>query len=664
MSNDITKMYQFINKYGIDKFMKDADENGDNVIIRSEFENFLSKNSYAATANVIDSFWKSVDVNDSEKRIEGTNLKNYRAVTKDEADRIAKIVEYYEELQAFCKSDLKAPANLSTTQQTLWLSDMEAQLNDYYNAFVAGEIDKYNLADKYEELVISITPRHATEDMMRTLKTAPDLAGLSYDWNIDWNLQLGRKVQNQIKKFIKANPNATPEEIVEEAQKVVNGMLINADFGAPYTKGEEAYKFNQNSFTELQQVILDDILISDSEVQGLLAGETPTVIDKLFKRFYNGYFHQELKDFAEQKAGVVEAFKLWFAEYGADVLTEIKADEAIESPEIPETPVTPVTPETPTEPVWNCNFPGVNSSYSLASSEWITISSTISVTKDGVAYNDVTLKLDSWVGVDEFEPRGTYFSMDTDTMAGPRTQDITIKVIDNATTEVIGTKTITLNIAAPVSTGPSNQDIVNDIGNKSLSVDCATQNCYYNYWVGNKDDIIAEDLIDTSLLSFKEMYDNGYNFMVASSGSDWTSSSNAKLGYDDEGLTSYDNMLDYVEHSDYEVAIDNWIINLGHMVMNTMGSKFTYSKLSSAVSNVTARYISDLRAQTNIPELPTSGYYDEDIVEAFSTAVNSKSNKSGYHVYAGTGRYYVGVNFKAFVDDIINEYKRLGGTFS
>ena len=108
MSNDITKMYQFINNYGIDKFMKDADNNGDNVIVKSEFENFLNSQCYSATKDVIDSFWKSVDANDSEKRIEGTNLKNYRAVTKDEADRIAKIVEYYEELQAFCKSELIA----------------------------------------------------------------------------------------------------------------------------------------------------------------------------------------------------------------------------------------------------------------------------------------------------------------------------------------------------------------------------------------------------------------------------------------------------------------------------------------------------------------------------------------------------------------------------
>lgn len=659
MSNDITKMYQFIDKYGTKNFMNDADTNGDGVIIKSEFENFLNSQGYSATKDVIDSFWKSVDANDSEKRIEGTNLKNYRAVTKDEADRIEKIVKYYEELQTFCKSELKlkAPANLSAKQQTLWLSDMKTQLNDYYNAFVAGEIDKYDLADKYEELVISITPRHAVEETMRELINGSELSGQKYDWEIDWNGSLGRKMTSYIKKFINDNPKATPNDIVEAAHKLVNSMLDNAAITGDYnsTKVSLDEGFTQNSFTELQQVILDYILISNSEVQGLLAGETPTVIDKLFKRFYNGYFHQELKDFAEQKTGVVEAFKLWFAEYGADVLAEIKADEAIESPE---------TPGTPTEPVWNCNFPGVNSSYSLASSEWITISSTISVTKDGTPYNDVKLQLQSWVGVDEFEPRGTYFSMDTDTMAGPRTQVITIEVVDNATTEVIGTKTITLNIAAPASTGPSNQDIVNDIGNKSLSVDCATHNCYYNYWVGNKDDIIAEDLIDTSLLSFKEMYDNGYNFMVASSGSDWTSSSNAKLGYDDEGLTSYDNMLDYVENSDYEVAIDNWIKNLGLMVMNTMGSKFTYSKLSSAVSNVTARYISDLRAQTSIPELPTSGYYDEDIVEAFSTAVNSKSNKSGYHVYEGTGRYYVGVNFRAFVDDIINEYKRLGGTFS
>ena len=59
MSNDITKMYQFINNnYGIDKFMKDADYNGDNVIIKSEFENFLNSQGYSATKDVIDSFWK------------------------------------------------------------------------------------------------------------------------------------------------------------------------------------------------------------------------------------------------------------------------------------------------------------------------------------------------------------------------------------------------------------------------------------------------------------------------------------------------------------------------------------------------------------------------------------------------------------------------------
>ena len=92
MSSDITKMYQFISNYGIEKFMKDADDNGDNVIIRSEFENFLNSQGYSATKEVIDTFWKSVDVNDSEKRIEGTNLKNYRAVTADEADRQSNII--------------------------------------------------------------------------------------------------------------------------------------------------------------------------------------------------------------------------------------------------------------------------------------------------------------------------------------------------------------------------------------------------------------------------------------------------------------------------------------------------------------------------------------------------------------------------------------------
>ena len=514
MSNEIAKIYQFIDTYNKSgqNFMTDADYDRDGVIIKSEFEQFLDKNLYAATADVIDTFWKSIDTNDSEQRIEGTNLKNYRTVTADEANRIEQVVQYYEELKDFCNLNLKAPENLTGTQQALWIKDMEAQLNEYYNAFVAGEIDKYDLATKYNELVISITPHHAAEDMMRKLKTASDLAGLDYDWEIDWNGQLGRKANSVIKKFIKQNPNATPEEIVEEAQKVVNGMLINAGFGEPYTEGPEAYEFTQSKFTELQEVILDNELISDDEIrEDLLAGETDAVIDKLFKRFYSGYFHQELSVFADQRAGAVEAFKLWFNEYGATILNEIKND-GVAGPEGPDSSSSAEgtggpggiegADETSSVTSNKCTFTGILSSYTIERGATKTINGSIDI--DRSIYPNAKI---SFEGYADCNITSTITGDDFEFNLTPqKSGKFTIIVSDTVTGEILATQEISINVPTYYKGTVWMQVIAEDHRNAD-----SQRQVQWSFYVDESDEIkegpyLVQDLYDLAYKRFSDAF--------------------------------------------------------------------------------------------------------------------------------------------------------------
>ena len=66
MSNDISRVYQFLAKQG--NWISAADTNGDGAIIKTEFRNFMEENfewdgetSDAGKNDLINSFWNTID---------------------------------------------------------------------------------------------------------------------------------------------------------------------------------------------------------------------------------------------------------------------------------------------------------------------------------------------------------------------------------------------------------------------------------------------------------------------------------------------------------------------------------------------------------------------------------------------------------------------------
>ena len=92
---DIYKFIQQTNTKSWDDWAKQADSNYDGVVIKAEFEEWIAKQF---TQDAIDEFWYSIDTNRSAARVQGTDLKNLHAITKEEMARMEGIVKQAEYL--------------------------------------------------------------------------------------------------------------------------------------------------------------------------------------------------------------------------------------------------------------------------------------------------------------------------------------------------------------------------------------------------------------------------------------------------------------------------------------------------------------------------------------------------------------------------------------
>jgi len=119
--------------------------------------------------------------------------------------------------------------------------------------------------------------------------------------------------------------------------------------------------------------------------------------------------------------------------------------------------------------------------------------------------------------------------------------------------------------------------------------------------------------------------------------------------------------------NDKDFIIPEQMKVLCNIVENTLmasSTKFNRAILSKALENIKDRYIAN--RQTDTDDRVIYDLYDDAICKSLSNNINRKSDKSGLHVYKDNecDFYYIAVNFRAFVDDVIAEYKNLGGTFS
>ena len=147
MSNDISKVYQFLSTIG--DWKTNADKDGDGIIVKKEMRSFLQENYFenysgwdgtAPTENqkndIINQFWKSIDTNQVGKV---GRYKNKNALDTTEQETTNTKVQCYEKLNDFVKENVKitdAPSGISSSQ---WKASITEGLTEALENFLKNK---------------------------------------------------------------------------------------------------------------------------------------------------------------------------------------------------------------------------------------------------------------------------------------------------------------------------------------------------------------------------------------------------------------------------------------------------------------------------------------------------------------------------------------------
>ena len=140
-----TKFYQFLSKYNADGgWHTVADEkygNDDNIVIKAEFRAFVNAEwngeEGTLTDDLINSFWKSIDTNQSAAKIKGTKLKNLNALDNSELAAMDKNLGIYVEFDQFIANNVKIPSVLISTGAQ-WKASVKNELSAIMQQFIAS----------------------------------------------------------------------------------------------------------------------------------------------------------------------------------------------------------------------------------------------------------------------------------------------------------------------------------------------------------------------------------------------------------------------------------------------------------------------------------------------------------------------------------------------
>lgn len=259
MSTDISKVYLFLAQQG---GILAADKNGDGYVIKSEFREFM-EDSYewdgettdAGKNDLINTFWKSIDTNQSGK-ISGTRLKNKNAIDKKEMEAMNVKLEIYEKLNEYLEG-IEAPTVVN--DQYAW----KRSLSESLSYFVENYIKQGGKADKLEEALNKELPAakaRTTADYAAKDYIEEVLSDISnYARSDDKTLKgIIDKYIAEIKKL--GNENLpSDEEIVAKVKELVDAYLATAKIGEGDVADLAGYGYSpeeKSAMNDLQKAVL------------------------------------------------------------------------------------------------------------------------------------------------------------------------------------------------------------------------------------------------------------------------------------------------------------------------------------------------------------------------------------------------------------------------
>lgn len=337
MSNDISRVYQFLAKQG--NWISAADTNGDGAIIKTEFRNFMEENfewdgetSDAGKNDLINSFWNTIDTEQSGK-ISGTKLKNKNALDKDELETMGDKIEMYEILNEFTAS-ITAPNVVSDTVN--WKKSVSEGLGALIEPYIKNggtpeELEAY-LAEQAPAIEQKTTADYCANEYLKK-EMGDFLKEYGYSYAEDGTLQ------NIIDTYIQNIPTDVSFEDIKDT--VIN--IIDAYLSTAGLKDDNGFDLSEYGYSaadtsplnDLQKSIIKKSLeTSLEEIKNLENYEANSEIyDNAINEYINSILtDSEFGDFEEVKNYGVAEFEA--SEFYQTATNTIETKELFNSDEL------------------------------------------------------------------------------------------------------------------------------------------------------------------------------------------------------------------------------------------------------------------------------------------------------------------------------------------
>ena len=229
MSNDVSRVYQFLANLG--DWKTKADKNGDGTIIKSEFRTFMEGNfewdgetTDAGKNDLINSFWKAIDTNQSGK-ISGTRYKNKNALDSKEINAMQDRIAVYEKLNEYV-ADIQAPNEIS--DKAGWKKSISASLANTTETLIKQGVTADTLAEELDKIIENVKNKTtadycANEYLNTSMKDVVKQYGYAYADDATLKGIIDNFVNNLPEDSDSASIKQTVEEIIDAYMATATG---------------------------------------------------------------------------------------------------------------------------------------------------------------------------------------------------------------------------------------------------------------------------------------------------------------------------------------------------------------------------------------------------------------------------------------------------------
>lgn len=229
MSNDVSRVYQFLANLG--DWKTKADKNGDGTIIKSEFSTFMENNyewdgetTDAGKNDLINSFWKAIDTNQGGK-ISGTRFKNKNALDSKEINAMQDRIAIYESLNTYV-ADIQVPNEIS--DKAGWKKSISASLANTTETLIKQGVTADTLAEELDKIIENVKNKTtadycANEYLNTSMKDVVKQYGYAYADDATLKGIIDNFVNNLPEDSDSASIKQTVEEIVDAYMATATG---------------------------------------------------------------------------------------------------------------------------------------------------------------------------------------------------------------------------------------------------------------------------------------------------------------------------------------------------------------------------------------------------------------------------------------------------------